>query len=463
MPVACHDGLRVVSVGTPATGLTAAEAAERLEKTGPNELRREAVTSLCRILGRQFASPVIALLAVSSVIALVLGEVADGVAILTIIALNGLIGFFQEYRAERAVLALRAMTAPRARVRRDGHAVVVPAATVVPGDLLLLEPGDLVAADAQIVEANVLAVNEAALTGESVAVDKDPTPLDDQVALADRRDRVFAGTAVVAGTGVAEVFATGMESQLGHIATLLESAHDEATPLQVQLAGVSRTLIRLCLGVVALVAVIGFFRGVPWLEVLLSSVSLAVAAVPEGLPAVVTIALAVGVERMARQNVLVRRLAAVETLGSATVICTDKTGTLTTGEMHVRETWGADTQALTYAAAACNDADLTTRTGSPTELRNLAFTTLVFVELFRAFAARSPTRTLWQVGAFSNPRLLIVVGASVALQIGMHHLPLTQRLFGLTPLGFHDCLLPLGLGLVPVTVLEGVKLMRRRR
>ena len=349
-------------------GLSGAQARERLAEVGPNEIRREAATPPWRILARQFASPVIALLVASSAIALALGEIADGVAILTIVALNGLIGFFQEYRAEKAVLALRAMTAPRARVLRDGHALVVPAAEIVPGDVLLLEAGDLVAADAQLVEAHALAVNEAALTGESVPVDKDPTLLGDAVALADRRDRTFAGTAVVAGTGVAEVFATGMETQLGRIASLLASAQEEATPLQVHLAGVSRTLIKLCLGVVALVGLLGFLRGLGWLDVLLSSVSLAVAAVPEGLPAVVTIALAVGVQRMAARNVLVRRLSAVETLGSATVICTDKTGTLTTGQMVVRQTWGRDPHGLLYAAAACNDADLTTRTGDPTEI-----------------------------------------------------------------------------------------------
>ncbi len=353
---------------TGSVGLTAAEAARLLAEHGPNEIRRAASTPAWRVLARQFASPVIALLVGASVLSLALGERVDAIAILSIVLINGLVGFFQEFRAERAVLALRAMTAPRARVLRDGGQQIVPAAEVVPGDLLLLEAGDLVAADAALLEAHALTVNEAALTGESAPVEKDPKPLGANTPLAERRDHVHAGTAVVGGTGLAQVSATGMHTELGRIAHLLETAEDTATPLQVQLGKVSSSLIWICLGIVALVAVIGLIQGDPWLEVLLASVSLAVAAVPEGLPAIVTIALAVGVQRMAQRNVLVRRLPAVETLGSATVICTDKTGTLTTGRMAVRETWGPDAGATLAAAAACCDADLGTGTGDPTEL-----------------------------------------------------------------------------------------------
>ncbi|MDP2308520.1 MAG: cation-translocating P-type ATPase [Pseudomonadota bacterium] len=350
------------------TGLSGADAATRLAEAGANEIRREARTPRWRILARQFTSPMIALLAVAAGVAFALGQTVDAVAIVVIVAMNGLVGFFQEHRAENAVLALRAMTAPRARVLRDGHAVVVPAREIVVGDVLLLEAGDLVAADARLVEAHALGVNEAPLTGESMPVEKDPTPLPEDAPLADRKDRVFSGTAVVAGTGLAEVFAIGMETQLGHIAHLLATAAEEPTPLQARLEVVSRTLIKLCLGIVLLVAILGFARGMSWLEVLLSAVSLAVAAVPEGLPAVVTIALAVGVQRMAERNVLVRRLPAVETLGSATVVCTDKTGTLTTGQMTVRELWGEHHLALLFAGAANNDADLVAGTGDPTEL-----------------------------------------------------------------------------------------------
>lgn len=355
--------------GLPAPqGLTALDAAQRLAERGPNEIRREARTPSWRILARQFASPMIALLVVAAGLAFALRETADAVAIMVIVVLNGLVGFFQEYQAENAVLALRALTAPRARVLRDGHAVVVSAREIVVGDVLLLEAGDLVAADARLIEAHALKVSEAALTGESLPVQKDPTPLHDDTPLADRKDRVFSGTAVGAGSGLAEVFGTGMDTQLGHIAHLLATAEEQETPLQARLAQVSHTLIKLCLALVLLVAVLGFARGMSWIDVLLSAVSLAVAAVPEGLPAVVTIALAVGVQRMAERNVLVRRLSSVETLGSATVVCTDKTGTLTTGQMTVREIWGEDHAAVLFAAAANNDADLGARTGDPTEI-----------------------------------------------------------------------------------------------
>ena len=353
---------------SPDIGLTATQATEQLAKFGPNEIRREASTPPWRILARQFKSPVIALLVVSSLVALALSEFADGIAILSIVGLNGLVGFFQEHRAEKAVMALRAMTAPRARVRRDGHADLIAAKDVVPGDVLLLEAGDLVAADAQLIEVHGLTVNESSLTGESVPVEKDAAPLGEGIPLADHLDRVYAGTAIVGGTGSARVFATGMEAEIGRIAHLLATATEEATPLQVQLEAVSRTLMKISLGIVVVVAILGSAQGHGGLEVLLSSVSLAVAAVPEGLPAIVTIALAVGIHRMAARHVLVRRLSAVETLGSATVICTDKTGTLTAGDMSVRQWWGPDSTAAARAAAACCDADFTTSTGDPTEI-----------------------------------------------------------------------------------------------
>jgi Ca2+-transporting ATPase len=320
----------------------------------------------------QLTNPFVWLLLVAAVIAAALGELADAIAIGAIVVLNAIVGFFQEYRAERAVLALRAMTAPRARVIRDGHTVAIAAAEIVPGDVLVLDAGDVVAADAALVEANTLLVNEAALTGESAAVEKSTEPVAAGAPLAERRDRVFMGTAIANGTGRAVVHATGMKTELGKVAHLLATAQDQDTPLQQRLARVSRVLLVLCLAIVALVAALGLARGLSTMEVLLSAASLAVAAVPEGLPAVVTIALALGVQRMVSRHVLVRRLPAVETLGCATVICTDKTGTLTTGVMTVRELWGPNHHSLLYAAAACSDAELDTDgrqgTGDPTEV-----------------------------------------------------------------------------------------------
>ncbi len=342
----------------PALGLTQDEAAARLAEVGPNELHREQSRPIWRILLAQYVSPVIGLLLGASIVSAALGELADAMAIGGILIINGLVGFFQEYRAEKAMSALRSLTAPRARVVRGGQSTVIAAAEVVPGDILLLEAGDVVAADAHLLEAYALQANEAPLTGESFPAEKSHMPDAVAAALAERHNQVFMGTSITNGTGVARIAATGGNTELGKIAHLLATAQDSVTPLQTRLAVVSRTLIRLCLGVVVLVAIIGLARGLPWTEVLLSAVSLAVAAVPEGLPAVVTIALALGVQRMAAQRVLVRRLHAIETIGCATVVCTDKTGTLTTGTMTVRELWSADEHALLFAAAACCDARL---------------------------------------------------------------------------------------------------------
>jgi len=305
-------------------------------------------------------------------VSLVVGELLDAAAIALIVVINGAIGFLQEHRAECAVMALRSMTAPRARVLRTGRSVFVPASTIVPGDVLVLEAGDIAAADARLLTAHALSTNEAALTGESTPVDKSTEPTTPETPLAERHDFVFMGTSIATGTGLGAVVATGMRTELGRIAHLLATAQDTATPLQQRLARVSQTLLYICGGIVGLVTAAGLLRGWPVLQVFMAAVSLAVAAVPEGLPAVVTIALAVGVQRMAARHVIVRRLAAVETLGCATVICTDKTGTLTTGVMTVRELWGRDHTKLLYAAAACSDAELAADgrggIGDPTEL-----------------------------------------------------------------------------------------------
>ena len=354
------------------TGLTSTEAQRRLVEFGPNEISREQGTSPFALLARQFASPVIWLLLGATVLSAALGELLDATAIGTIVIVNAAIGFLQEHRAERAVMALRSMTAPQARVMRDGHSVMAPANTVVPGDVLVLEAGDVAAADARLHTAHALTTNEAPLTGESTPVEKTTVPTAPDTPLADRHDFVFMGTSVATGTGVAEVVATAMQTELGKIAHLLATAQESVTPLQRRLARVSQTLLYLCGGIVAVVALAGWLRGWPLMQVFMAAVSLAIAAVPEGLPAVVTIALAVGVQRMAARHVLVRRLPAVETLGCATVICTDKTGTLTTGMMRVRELWGPDYSKLLYAGAACSDAELgadnLAGVGDPTEL-----------------------------------------------------------------------------------------------
>lgn len=354
------------------SGLTSAEAERLLAESGANEIRREAPISWLSQLAHQFSSPVIWLLLGAGLLSVVVGERLDAVVISAIVLVNAGIGFFQEHRAERAVMALRAMTAPKARVLRDGHSVMLPSERIVVGDLLVLEAGDVVAADARLRTAHALTANEASLTGESSPAEKRTEPSSENTPLAERHDYVFMGTAITTGSGIAEVTATGMQSELGKIAHLLATAEETATPLQRHLARVSRSLLSICSGLVGLVALVGFLRGWPLFEVLMAAVSLAVAAVPEGLPAIVTIALAIGVQRMAARNVLVRRLPAVETLGCATVICTDKTGTLTTGDMRVREWWGPDYAELLFAGAACADAEIgrdgQSSVGDPTEL-----------------------------------------------------------------------------------------------
>jgi len=325
-------------VTSTAEGLSTAEAAQRLATGGLNELAEGTRIRPLQIFLGQFKSLIIWILIAAGIVSGLLGELLDSIAILAIVILNAAIGFYQEFKAEKSIEALKQLTAPLAVVQREGKALSIPAAEVVVGDLLLLEAGGLVAADARILQSASLKCIEALLTGESKAVTKQPEPLDgEDVPLGDRTNMVFMGTSVAVGTGRAVVVATAMETQLGRIARLIEAAGAEGkTPLQQKLDAFGRILIWATLGIVALLFGLGFLRRTPPFELFMTSISLAVAAVPEGLPAIVTVALALGVLRMSRRRSLVRKLPAVETLGSTTVICTDKTGTLTLGEMTVR-------------------------------------------------------------------------------------------------------------------------------
>lgn len=354
-------------------GLTSEQAERRASEYGANEIRREMGPSAWSIFASQLKSPLVWVLVGAAILAAVLGEVLEAVAIGVIVVANTVVGFVQEFRAERSLEALRSLTAPRARVLRNGHSVMVPALEIVPGDVLVVEAGDLVAADARVLEAHGLATNEAPLTGESAPVEKrSTTDAAEAEPREDSRQSVFMGTSVVDGTGLAEVTAIGMGTELGKIARLLAEVRSEPTPLQRQLDRVGRTLLVVCLAVVVLVALAGLLRGAGWLEVVLFATSLAVGAVPEGLTAITTLALALGVQRLAARHVLVRRLPSVETLGCTTTICTDKTGTLTTGIMSVREIWAVDPHRLLDAAAACSSAELDESgrggMGDPTEV-----------------------------------------------------------------------------------------------
>ena len=323
------------------TGLAEAEARTRLEKWGPNEIRAKKGRGPLVIFAEQFEGLIIWVLIAASVVSGFLGEWVDAAAILAIILLNAVLGLVQEYRAERSLAALRRMAAPSAKAVRDGASRLVPARELVPGDLIELEAGDHVPADGRMTwhTAN-FSVQEASLTGESSPVDKTDLVLEEkEIPLADRANIVYLGTSVVSGKARAVITGTGMETELGRIAELIQEITKETTPLQRRLEAFGKWIIYLCFVLVAIVFGLEILRGGRVLEMFLTSVSLAVAAIPEGLPAVVTIALALGVQRMVRRHVLIRKLPSVETLGCATVICSDKTGTLTKNEMTVRAVW----------------------------------------------------------------------------------------------------------------------------
>ena len=285
----------------------------------------------------------VVILLIATLISIILGQALEGIAIAAIVLLAVALGFAQEYRAERVIEALRHLTAPLSRVVRDGQDIEVPASELVPGDIIRLQAGDRVPADGRLVEAVNLHTDESSLTGESVPVDKQSEPLSQTVSSAgDKTNMVFAGTAATYGRGRAVVTATGMTTEFGQIAAMLQTVERGRTPLQANLDRVGHTLAKAALGIVAVIVGVGLLRGQPILEMLVFGIALAVAVVPEALPAVVTISLAIGVQRMARRRALVRRLPAVETLGSTKVICSDKTGTLTKDEMTIRRVWTAD-------------------------------------------------------------------------------------------------------------------------
>ena len=328
-------------LATPAdTGLTTEEASQRLEQYGPNQLREAPPVTFWQMLWQQFNNFVVILLVVACIISAVLGEYVEAAAILAIVVLNATLGVIQERRAEQALAALRKLAAPDAQVIRNGSRQVIPSLELVPGDVVLLEAGNYVPADIRLLEAINLRIEEAALTGESVPVQKDASlRLEADIPLGDRKNTAFMGTLVTYGRGKGIVVSTGMFTQIGFIAEMLQSVEQEPTPLQIRLDQLGKTLGWAALTLCGLVFVIGMLRGYDPLDMFLLAVSLAIAAVPEGLPAVVTISLALGMREMIKHHALIRRLSSVETLGSATTVCSDKTGTLTQNEMTVTRLW----------------------------------------------------------------------------------------------------------------------------
>ncbi|QQQ74205.1 HAD-IC family P-type ATPase [Saccharothrix sp. 6-C] len=378
------------------TGLSGAVAGERLASLGPNRLPERRGPGRLRRMLAQFHNPLIYVLLGAAALTAALGETVDASVVLGVVLVNAIVGYLQEVRAEQALDALEAMVRTEATVIREGVAARITSDDVVPGDLVVLEEGDQVPADLRLVRTRELRVDESALTGESQPSAKDPLPVPHDTGLADRTNMAFSGTLVTTGGGRGVVVATGADTEIGHVHRLVGSTTTVQTPLTRKLARFSKLLTAVILGLAVVTVVIGMLRGEPFAEMVTAAVALAVGAIPEGLPAAVTVTLAIGVARMARRNAVIRRLPAVETLGSTTIICTDKTGTLTANAMTVRQVvaaggqrWEVDgigyaplgghppppdaAREVLLAGLACNDAHVVlqdggwTAVGDPTE------------------------------------------------------------------------------------------------
>jgi len=322
----------------PVQGLSSAEAAGRLEKYGPNRLEGAKEKSIFIMIFDQLKDFLVIILMIAAVISIMLGETLDGIIILAIVVLNTILGVYQENKASNALKALKEMASPQAKVVRDGNIVEVASGDVVAGDIVVMDAGDYVPADVRLIESNNMKIDEAALTGESVPVEKDAKAvLPDDAGLGDRINCGFMGTLITYGRGRGIVTQTGMNTQMGNIAGMLNESPEEATPLQQKLDSLGKLLGMICLGVCAVIFAIGLLRGMDVFEIFMTAVALAVAAIPEGLTVVVTVVLAMGMQRMVKVHAIIKKLSAVETLGSTTVICSDKTGTLTQNKMTIEK------------------------------------------------------------------------------------------------------------------------------
>ena len=408
------EAMRELSSGP--NGLPAAQAAQRLQENGPNELQAAQRVSPWKILLDQFKNVLILILLGATLISLFLGHGIESVVIAVIVLFAVVLGFVQEYRAERAIEALRQMAAPTATVLRDGAELKIPAREVVPGDVILLRTGDRVPADARLLEVMNLQVEEAALTGESLPVEKHLKALEkDDLPIGDRKNLVYAGTAVTYGRGRALVTATGMNTEFGKIAKMLQDVESGKTPLQQNLDRVGAVLARAAFVVVALIVALGLLRGQPVIEMLIFGIALAVAVVPEALPAVVTISLAIGVQKMVKRNALIRRLPAVETLGSTSVICSDKTGTLTRDEMTIRRLYSAGRMVSVSGAGYVPEGGFSTDDGAAVEVSP------ALRQMLSAAVLASDTRLVqtenggWDIKGDPTEGALIVAAAKAGL------------------------------------------------
>jgi P-type Ca2+ transporter type 2C len=353
-------------------GLTTEEAKKRLKRFGYNELTEAKKQSVLLLFLNQFKDFMVLVLLAATVISGLLGEYVDAIAIIVIVIMNGLLGFFQERRAEKSLEALKKLSAPQATVLRDGEWVKIPARELVVGDIMKFLSGDRIGADVRIIEAKGLEIEEAALTGESVPTAKSAVPLmNENAAIGDLHNMAFMGTLVTRGSGIGIVIATGMKTAMGQIANLLQEAETVMTPLQRRLEQLGKILIVVALFLTVLVVAVGVIQGHRLYEMFLAGVSLAVAAIPEGLPAIVTIALALGVQRMIKKNAIVRKLPAVETLGCASVICSDKTGTMTENMMTVTHIW-ANGKTWTISGAGLETSGQFYENGRPIDIKKEA-------------------------------------------------------------------------------------------
>ena len=397
----------IENLNTSSKGLSATESGDRLKKEGPNILYRQNKESAFKILLRQFLNPLIYVLLAATVLAIAMGKITDGIVVFSVITINAIIGFIQEYQTGKTIQGLLKLIPENATIMRDGRQKNIPAADLVPGDYVLLQAGDKVSADMRLASVKNMQCNESILTGESLPVEKHTNIIDADTGVADRKNMVFSGTLITSGTAEGVVVLTGIKTEIGKISTLLQTTTSVKSPLTKSLEKIARGITYSIIFVGILVFLIGIFRSYTFIDAIFSAITLAVAAIPEGLPAVITIASAIGIMRMAKRQAIIRHLSAVETLGSTTVICTDKTGTLTLNEMTVQLLWngkkkfnitgaGINTDGkilnndsgeegtedeigeLLRAAALCNDATLDNKdghwkaVGDPTEVALIA-------------------------------------------------------------------------------------------
>lgn len=394
------------------SGLTKAIAEERLKKTGPNQLAENDRPSIFFLFIKQFQDFMVLVLLAATLISGLLGEYVDAIVIIVIVFINSLLGFFQEQKAEKSLAKLKALSAPLAHVYRDAKWITIPSEEVVVGDMIKLASGDRVVADLRIVESSGLAIEESALTGESVPINKDEAAINEHdLDYPDQKNMAFMGTLVTGGHGIGVVTATGMQTMVGQIADLIEQTPPQATPLERRLASLGKVLVALAVVLTIFVVILGIWQGNPIYEMFLAGVSLAVAAIPEGLPAIVTVALSLGVQRMIKKKAIVRKLSAVETLGSTTVICSDKTGTMTENKMTIERLY-MDNQSIAVTGGHQLDGSFIMENQ---ELNTNNVQDLLLYGMVCSHATIERTSTSWQVDGDPTEAAIVVAAHKAGL------------------------------------------------